>query len=116
MSNTHKLLRFARSACMSAGMFTLVVAGWQRTWAQEISSMTGQGAVIKQVDFHSAALSQGSAVVVQLLVGVLLLFAGFGLHALMVVRKDRTVHVHAARNKKNNKMDQLNVYWMNMRV
>ncbi|MDD5470163.1 MAG: hypothetical protein PHO92_05205 [Candidatus Peribacteraceae bacterium] len=119
MSNTHKLLRFARSSCFVAGMLLLIVAAKQQTWAQEIAAVTGQGALIfEHADLHAAPATLWSGFTSQMLIGVLLLLAGFALHALIVVRRDRPVRVHAARRERQRSApaEQLNVYWMHVRV
>jgi len=102
-----------------AGMLLLVVAAQQQTWAQEITAETGQGAfLIEQADLHAAAPATENTFASQMLISMLFLLAGFGLHALIVLRRDRPVRVHAARRERQRStpMEQLNVYWMNMRV
>jgi len=101
-------------------MLLLVVAAQQQTWAQEITQVTGQGALIfEQADLHAAApVTLWSGFASQMLIGVLLLLAGFALHALLTLRRDRSVRVHAARRERqrSDPMEQLNVYWMHVRV
>jgi hypothetical protein len=100
-------------------MLLLVVAAQQQTWAQEITAVIGQGSLLlEQADLHAAApLVVENTFASQVLIGTLLLLAGFTLHALIATRRGRSVRVHAARERqRSTPVEQLNVYWMNMRV
>ena len=129
-TNTFSVLRFASTACFVASIITFVSTSQQASHALELAQLTDQGSVLliestsdsesvptlKLVPIHSAAPSMQSErdIAHQLIIGLLLFVAGFGFHALLIIRNERSVRVTAIRStvKDKRKPKILTMYWM----
>lgn len=115
MSNTHTtpFEKCISYSFLIAGMVTLIVASQQALYAQELTRLTAGGAyttnfeqevelsgsqlaIAAPVQLHAAAAQQPASASAQLIIGMILVLFGFFVHAMMVMRHERPIRVHAA--------------------
>jgi len=126
-----RILSFSTVAAFVAGMVTLTVGTWQAAVSQQLSELTGYGALMSSAEgvftpadvpsmtidtsYHAAAVepvSGGAAL--PMIIGSLLILLALMVHALLLLRRERTVPVHQARSPRAEQPQR--VYWMSLRV
>jgi len=125
-----RLLSFSAAAAFVAGMVTLTVGTWQAAVSQQLSELTGYGALMSSAEgpftsadvplmsidtsYHAAAEPVSSGAALPMIIGSLLILLALMVHALLLLRRERTVPVHEARSPRAEQPRR--VYWMSLRV
>jgi len=130
-----KLTRIAGLACNVAGIALLITGGSVNYKAQLVENLTSGGTTLHMQEqlndevvpmfkpvpeqLHGAATDLSAAVEssVLLILGMLLLLIGFGLHALFTMRDERQVHISTAKRNKQDDLQPrrrryLEIYWL----
>lgn len=128
--NSSSLLRITGATLLVAGTFLLLLGTRQTLHALEAQQQIGQGSMVLQQiggeaallpdPYHGAAPQglreeSGAGLIV---LGLILFLLGFGMHALLVIRKEHPVPVKRAPRRKvarktaPQNIEVLEVFWM----